>query len=60
MSVEMPFTAAHITSIAARAAELEQIGEDRQDPLRWLAAAARQMRVGDDGDPHRYCAGSIR
>ena len=53
MSDEMLFTAAHITSIAARAAELEQIGEDRQDPHALVRAArlyTLAVRIADDID----------
>jgi hypothetical protein len=51
MAVGLPFTSAHVASLATRAAELEQIGEDLQDP-RALIRAARlyklAARITDD------------
>jgi hypothetical protein len=53
MAVGLPFTATHVASIAARAAELERLGEYDQDP-HVLARAARlytlAVRVADDID----------
>ena len=53
MSDEMQFTSAHVTSIAARAAELERLGEERQDPD-YLIRAARlytlAVHIADDID----------
>ncbi len=53
MSAEMPFTSAHITSLAARAAELERLGEDLQDPFALVRAArlyTLAVRIADDID----------
>jgi len=51
MSAELPFTAVHVSSIAARAAELEQIGEELQDPQALVRAArlyTLAVRIADD------------
>jgi hypothetical protein len=51
----MPFTSEHITSIAARAAELERIGEELLDPSALVRAArlyTLAVRIADDID-HR-------
>lgn len=53
MAAGMPFTAAHISSLAARAAELERIGEDLQDPDTLIRAARLYrlaVRIADDID----------
>jgi hypothetical protein len=47
------FTPAHITAIAARAAELEREGEDTQDPLALVRAArlyTLAVRIADEID----------
>ena len=49
----LPFSAAHISSIAARAAELEKLGEERQDPDYFVRAArlyTLAVRIADDID----------
>jgi hypothetical protein len=49
----MQFTAEHVSSIAARAAELERIGEERQDPQALVRAArlyTLAVRIVDDID----------
>jgi hypothetical protein len=53
MSDEMHFTSAHVTSIAARAAELERSGEERQDPDALMRAArlyTLAVHIADDID----------
>jgi hypothetical protein len=53
MSAELPFSSDHITSLAARAAELEQIGEELQDPHALVRAArlyTLAVRIADDID----------
>ena len=53
MAVGMPFSPTHIMSFAARAAELERLGEDRQDPYALVRAARRYtlaVRIADDID----------
>jgi len=53
MGDEMPFTSAHIASLAARAAELERIGEEMEDPHALVRAArlyTLAVRVADDID----------
>jgi hypothetical protein len=53
MSAELGFTLAHVSSIAARAAELERIGEDLQDPHALVRAArlyTLALRIADDID----------
>jgi len=48
-----PFTPAHVMSIAARAAELERIGEEVQDPLALVRAArlyTLAVRIADEID----------
>ena len=44
MAVGLPFSPMHVSSLAARAAELERRGEDLQDP-RALMRAARLYRL---------------
>jgi hypothetical protein len=49
----MQFTPEHVSSIAARAAELERIGEERQDPQALVRAArlyTLAIRIVDDID----------
>ena len=51
MPADLQFTPAHVSSIAARAAELERIGEERQDPQALVRAArlyALAVRIVDD------------
>ncbi len=51
MSADLPFTPAHVSSIAMRAAELERIGEETQDPEALVRAArlyALAVRIVDD------------
>ena len=53
MSDGMHFTPEHVSSIAARAAELERIGEERQDPQALVRAArlyTLAVRIVDDMD----------
>ena len=53
MSDGMQFTPEHVSSIAARAAELERIGEDRQDPEALVRAArlyTLAVRIVDEID----------
>ena len=53
MSAELGFTSAHVSSIAARAAELEQLGEELQDPHALVRAArlyTLAVRLADDID----------
>ncbi len=53
MSANLQFTPAHVSSIAARAAELERIGEERQDPEAFVRAArlyTLAVRIVDDID----------
>jgi hypothetical protein len=53
MSAALPFITAHISALAARAAELEQIGEETQDPAALIRAARLYIlavRVADDID----------
>ena len=49
----MQFTPEHVSSIAARAAELERIGEEKQDPQALVRAArlyTLAVRIVDDID----------
>lgn len=51
MSVVLPFTATHVSSLTARAAELEQLGEDHGDPdvlVRSARLYRLAVRVADD------------
>ena len=51
MSAHLPFTPAHVSSIAARAVQLERIGEETQDPEALVRAArlyALAVRIVDD------------
>ena len=51
MSPDLPFTPAHVSSIATRAAELERIGEETQDPEALVRAArlyTLAVRIVDD------------
>jgi hypothetical protein len=51
MSADLRFTPAHVSSIVARAAELERIGEETQDPQALVRAArlyALAVRIVDD------------
>ena len=51
MSADLPFTPAHVSSIATRAAELERIGDEAQDPEALVRAArlyALAVRIVDD------------
>ena len=51
MSADLPFTPAHVSSIATRAAELERIGEETQDPEALVRAArlySLAVRIVDD------------
>ena len=51
MSADLPFTPAHVSSIATRAAELERIGDEAQDPKALVRAArlyALAVRIVDD------------
>ena len=51
MPAHLQFTPAHVSSIAARAAELERIGEETQDPQAFVRAArlyALAVRIVDD------------
>ena len=53
MLAELPFTSAHVSSIAARASELERIGEELQDPDALVRAArlyTLAVRIADDMD----------
>lgn len=53
MSEGMQFTPEHVSSIAARAAELERIGEEKQDPQALVRAArlyTLAVRIVDDID----------
>jgi hypothetical protein len=53
MSEEIQFTLDHVSSIATRAAELERIGEEKQDPEALVRAArlyALAVRIIDDID----------
>ena len=53
MTVGTPFSPTHVTSFAARAAELERVGEDRQDPHALVRAArlyTLAVRIADDID----------
>ena len=53
MAVGMPFMPTHISSFAARAAELERLGEERQDPHALMRAArlyTLAVRMADDID----------
>ena len=51
MSAEHSFTDVHVSSIAARAAELERLAEDQQEPESFVRAArlyALAVRIVDD------------
>jgi len=51
----VPFLPSHITFVAARAAELERLGEEEQDPRAFVRAArlyTLAVRIADDID-HR-------
>ena len=51
MSADLPFTPAHVSSIATRAAELERIGDEAQDPEALVRAArlyTLAVRIVDD------------
>jgi len=51
MPADLQFTPAHVSAIAARAAELERIGEETQDPQALVRAArlyALAVRIVDD------------
>ena len=51
MSADLPFTPAHVSSIAARASALERIGEESQDPEALVRAArlyTLAVRIVDD------------
>ena len=51
MSADLPFTPAHVSSIATRASELERIGEETQDPDALVRAArlyTLAVRIVDD------------
>ena len=53
MAVGSPFSPTHVSSFAARAAELERIGEARQDPHTLIRAArlyTLAVRIADDID----------
>ena len=53
MLAELPFTSVHVSSIAARAAELERVGEELQDPDALVRAArlyTLAVRIADDID----------
>ena len=53
MLAELPFTSAHVSSLAARASELEGIGEELQDPDALVRAArlyTLAVRIADDMD----------
>lgn len=53
MAVAWPFTPAHVSSLAARAAELERLGEEAQDPHAFMRAARLYklaIRIADDID----------
>jgi hypothetical protein len=53
MAVAWPFTAEHVTSLAARGAELERIGEQTQNPNALVRAARLYqlaVRITDDID----------
>jgi len=53
MAVGLPFTAAHVASLAARAEELERVAEELQDPHAFIRAARLYklaVRVADDID----------
>jgi hypothetical protein len=53
MAVGLPFTPTHVSSFAARAAELERLGEERQDPHALMRAArlyTLAIRIADDID----------
>jgi len=51
MSAHLPFTPAHVASIAARATERERFGEETQDPESLVRAArlyTLAVRIVDD------------
>lgn len=51
MSAELGFTSAHVSALAARAAELERLAEDVQDPSAFVRAArlyTLAIRIADD------------
>jgi hypothetical protein len=51
MSADQTFTDMHVSSVAARAAELERLAEDQQDPEMFVRAArlyALAVRIVDD------------
>lgn len=53
MAVGLPFTSAHVSSFAERAAELELQGEEREDPQTLIRAArlyTLAVRIADDID----------
>jgi len=53
MAVGLPFTPTHVSSFAARAAELERLGEELQDPHALLRAArlyTLAARIADEID----------
>lgn len=55
MAVGLPFTSAHVSALASRAAELEASGEELQDPHALMRAARLYklaIRIADDIDEH--------
>ena len=53
MAVGLPFTAAHVASLAARAEELERMAEDLQEPHAFIRAARLYklaVQIADDID----------
>ena len=53
MAVGLPFTPTHVSSLAARAAELERLGDEHQDPQALLRAArlyTLAARIADEID----------
>lgn len=53
MAVGLAFTPTHVSSFAARGAELERLGEERQDPHALMRAArlyTLAIRIADDID----------
>ena len=53
MSADLGFTSAHVSAMAVRAAELEQLAEELQDPSAFVRAArlyTLAVRIADDID----------
>jgi hypothetical protein len=59
MAVAGPFTSAHVSALAARAAELESIGEKTRNPHALMSAARLYklaVRIADDINAHEPTA----